>query len=236
MISPTSRNVATNPATGLEDSLSGSESTDSNGSQSSESHDKVTALLQKTRLKDGSRSPSPQARSIPKHPIVWFTSPRIPETQFGVYSTVFHSETLPSSYVEELVEMQGGGEYGGQWTVLMTAGAHCSGAVVRMTASNSTSESASAPKKQKNAPKPVLEVIRHKTFHRYTSTDLLHYQKLEINSQSEIRIARRKQGGSQSVNDNAKGPAKSAGAQLRRYGEQALKEVSSASCLEIKWG
>jgi hypothetical protein len=26
------------------------------------------------------------------------------------------------------------------------------------------------------------------------------------------------------VNDNAKGPAKSAGAQLRRYGEQALRE------------
>lgn len=28
------------------------------------------------------------------------------------------------------------------------------------------------------------------------------------------------------MNDNAKGPAKSAGAQLRRYGEQALREVS----------
>jgi Bacteroidetes VLRF1 release factor len=37
--------------------------------------------------------------------------------------------------------------------------------------------------------------------------------------------ARRKQGGSQSLNDNAKGNAKSAGAQLRRYGEQALREV-----------
>jgi len=37
--------------------------------------------------------------------------------------------------------------------------------------------------------------------------------------------ARRKQGGSQSLNDNAKGPAKSAGALLRRYGEQALRDV-----------
>lgn len=27
------------------------------------------------------------------------------------------------------------------------------------------------------------------------------------------------------MNDNAKGPAKSAGAQLRRYGEQALRDV-----------
>lgn len=38
--------------------------------------------------------------------------------------------------------------------------------------------------------------------------------------------ARRKQGGSQSLNDQAKGNAKSAGAQLRRYGEQALQDVS----------
>lgn len=29
------------------------------------------------------------------------------------------------------------------------------------------------------------------------------------------------------MNDNAKGPAKSAGAQLRRYGEQALRDVRS---------
>ena len=39
--------------------------------------------------------------------------------------------------------------------------------------------------------------------------------------------ARRKQGGSQSVNDNAKGAAISAGAMLRRYGEQALRDVCS---------
>lgn len=46
-------------------------------------------------------------------------------------------------------------------------------------------------------------------------------------------LARRKQGGSQSLNDQAKGNAKSAGAQLRRYGEQALRDVSlwNKSCL-----
>lgn len=43
-----------------------------------------------------------------------------------------------------------------------------------------------------------------KGFHRYTT--------------------RRKQGGSQSANDNAKGAASSAGAQIRRYNEQALNE------------
>lgn len=45
-------------------------------------------------------------------------------------------------------------------------------------------------------------VLAHKTFHRYTT--------------------RRKQGGSQSANDNAKGNAHSAGSGLRRYNEQAL--------------
>jgi Bacteroidetes VLRF1 release factor len=38
--------------------------------------------------------------------------------------------------------------------------------------------------------------------------------------------ARRKQGGSQSVNDNAKGNAHSAGVMLRHCGEQALRDVS----------
>jgi hypothetical protein len=42
-----------------------------------------------------------------------------------------------------------------------------------------------------------------------------------------VYLARRKQGGSQAANDNAKGNAKSAGATLRRYGEQALRDVRS---------
>ncbi len=44
---------------------------------------------------------------------------------------------------------------------------------------------------------------------------------------TRLNTARRKQGGSQGLNDNAKGNAKSAGAQLRRYGEQALRDVST---------
>jgi hypothetical protein len=46
--------------------------------------------------------------------------------------------------------------------------------------------------------------IASKSFHRYTT--------------------RRKQGGAQSSNDKSKGKAKSAGAGIRRYNEQALKE------------
>ncbi|CAO3638933.1 unnamed protein product [Cunninghamella blakesleeana] len=47
-------------------------------------------------------------------------------------------------------------------------------------------------------------ILTHKTFHRYTT--------------------RRKQGGSQSANDSGKGKAKSAGAQIRRYNELALQQ------------
>jgi hypothetical protein len=46
----------------------------------------------------------------------------------------------------------------------------------------------------------------------------------ELTKRSKL-LARKKQGGSQSLNDNAKGKANSAGAMLRRYGEQSLKEV-----------
>ncbi|RIA92797.1 hypothetical protein C1645_764109 [Glomus cerebriforme] len=49
-----------------------------------------------------------------------------------------------------------------------------------------------------------VKAIVHKTFHRYTT--------------------RRKQGGSQASNDNAKGKAKSAGAELRRYNEAVLQK------------
>lgn len=47
-------------------------------------------------------------------------------------------------------------------------------------------------------------------------------------------LARKKQGGSQALNDNAKSKANSAGAMLRRYGEQSLQEEIQA--LMIEWG
>ncbi|KAI9281951.1 hypothetical protein BY458DRAFT_468841 [Sporodiniella umbellata] len=49
-----------------------------------------------------------------------------------------------------------------------------------------------------------VKFVEHKTIHRYTT--------------------RRKQGGSQSANDNGKGKANSVGAQIRRHNEQRLKE------------
>ncbi|KAJ3046033.1 hypothetical protein HDV00_003782 [Rhizophlyctis rosea] len=58
------------------------------------------------------------------------------------------------------------------------------------------------------------KAVVHKTFHRYTT--------------------RRKQGGAQSSNDQAKGKAKSAGAGLRRYNEQALQQEIRELLVEWK--
>lgn len=81
------------------------------------------------------------------------------------------------------------------WTILMLGGGHFAGCVIDVNASKGASE--------KSIDKQV-QFITHKTFHRYTT--------------------RRKQGGSQSANDNAKGAANSAGAQIRRYNEQLLEQ------------
>ncbi|KAG8997783.1 hypothetical protein FRB94_007466 [Tulasnella sp. JGI-2019a] len=202
---------------GLEDSLSGSaSSSEDEGSES----DVVSTLLHKTRINGRSRSvsPSQDERVLPRSPILWLTSPTIPDTQLGIYTTIFPLGTTSSEYVNELRTMQDGGQHGRQWAVFMTAGGHFAGSIIRVCyPKEDTPDKGPGTTKTKSKggqKKPELEVIRHKTFHRYTT--------------------RRKQGGSQSVNDNAKGNAKSAGAQLRRYGEQALRDDIRGLLVEWK--
>ncbi|KAH9176052.1 hypothetical protein EDB89DRAFT_2092409 [Lactarius sanguifluus] len=183
----------------LEDSISGSASdTDDFGS------DAVGNLIQRIKVSSRPASPSDSSPAVPRSPLTWFHSP--PATQIGVYRALFPLKLDPVSYVDELKSMQtGGGREGRKWAMFMTAGGHFAGAVVRVSKPEVDEEDTkSAKQKRLKKPKPDTEVLLHKTFHRYTT--------------------RRKQGGSQSVNDNAKGPAKSAGAQLRRYGEQALRD------------
>ncbi|ANB15145.1 Vms1p [Sugiyamaella lignohabitans] len=80
--------------------------------------------------------------------------------------------------------------------IMMIGGGHFAAAVI----------SHQKSKKRGLPPNSLLgiEVISQKSFHRYTT--------------------RRKQGGSQSASDNARGKAKSAGSSLRRYNEQALEQ------------
>ncbi|KAL0580606.1 hypothetical protein V5O48_001431 [Marasmius crinis-equi] len=184
----------------LEDSLSGSES--SNGSDGSSDDDAVAALVSKHRQKRPESPTESRSPNIPQQPIAWFHSP--PDTQIGVYRTLFPSDTPQTSYLAALHGLQKKSPSGRKWAMFMCAGGHFAGAVVCVSRpEGEEEEEEKRPKKQKSQ-KPNNEVLVHKTFHRYTT--------------------RRKQGGSQSLNDNAKGNAKSAGAQLRRYGEQALRD------------
>lgn len=87
------------------------------------------------------------------------------------------------------------------WTFIMMGGGHFAAAVVALNAySPPLSERAQnrGTKQQRG-----IVVLAHKTFHRYTT--------------------RRKQGGAQSAHDTSGRHAKSAGANLRRYGEAQLR-------------
>ncbi|KDN39002.1 hypothetical protein K437DRAFT_250949 [Tilletiaria anomala UBC 951] len=86
------------------------------------------------------------------------------------------------------------------WTVLMMGGGHFAAAVIALNPHVVITHS----KKKGTVEEHSLIVLAHRTFHRYTT--------------------RRKQGGSQSAQDASGKFAKSAGAQLRRYGEESLKE------------
>ncbi|CAO3675780.1 unnamed protein product [Umbelopsis ramanniana] len=86
------------------------------------------------------------------------------------------------------------GDHTRMWTMIMVGGGHFAAAVIDVGKSRAQESNSSR----------ATSVIAHKTFHRYTT--------------------RRKQGGAQSANDNANGAANSAGSQIRRYNEVALKQ------------
>ena len=67
--------------------------------------------------------------------------------------------------------MQRGGEGGRTWALFMVAGGHFAGAVVRVKRPDSEVDEDPAPTKKgkQKKPKPDIEVLEHKTFHRYTS-------------------------------------------------------------------
>ncbi|KAF8972658.1 hypothetical protein BDZ97DRAFT_1782096 [Flammula alnicola] len=186
---------------GLEDSLSGSASSD----DSDDDSDAVNTLLNKTkRLTTRSSSPESSSKNAPVTALTWFHSP--PSTQIGIYRAVLPLRTEPDTYLHEIRRIQSTVPEGRSWAMFMVAGGHFAGAVIRVSRpqDDDFEDDEEAKKRKPKKAKPETEVLLHKTFHRYTT--------------------RRKQGGSQSTNDSAKGPAKSAGAQLRRYGEQALRD------------
>jgi hypothetical protein len=207
-------------------SISGSDTSDTEEEdESSRRETTLSALLKKQASLADKRSanggdndeePKAKRRGTGKPPLLWFSSPELPEnTYFGIYRAMFTSAELDKedAIIEAIKQRQlppismpkaakDGNTvppaYNGRHIFLcMIGGGHFAAMVVCL-----------APKQSKHGSVGPLNreavVLAHKTFHRYTT--------------------RRKQGGSQSANDNAKGAAHSAGSSLRRYNEQALVE------------
>ena len=151
----------------LEDSLSGSASSEDD-SDSDSSTDAVRTLLSKTRM-NSSRPASPSQNDPIQGPltaVTYFHSP--PSTQLGVYRAVFSLPATLETYVHELKAMQKGGAEGRRWTMFMVAGGHFAGIVVRVSRPDGW-ENAVQGKRKMQKELPQMEILRHKTFHRYTS-------------------------------------------------------------------
>ena len=158
-------------------------------------------------------------RGSGKSPVLWFTTTTLPtNTYLGFYRSIFTNaeqeneatiidsikakQLSPKPQLKSTRSSHNGlptpEAYKGPHIFLcMIGGGHFAAMIVSL-----------APKQTKPAPTGPISreatVLAHKTFHRYTT--------------------RRKQGGSQSANDSAKGAAHSAGSSLRRYNEQALTD------------
>lgn len=206
----------------LDESLSGSDSEDSEDDEGDKQESTLTALLKKQatlaeKEKANDNGDEEWGRGkragAGKAPLLWFGSSALPKNNyFGIYRFLFTPEELlkEAEILEAINKRQlppftlpkvakDGSmppiAYKGPHIFLcMIGGGHFAAMVVAL-----------APRNTKSGPGRMnreATVLAHKTFHRYTT--------------------RRKQGGSQSANDNAKGAAHSAGSTLRRYNEQAL--------------
>jgi hypothetical protein len=201
--------------------LSGSDSEVSEDDGTSRKETTLSSLLKKQayvsgNIVDGSDDfeSKKKNRGPGKLPLLWFSTSTLPSNIYlGIYRAIFSNleKDNESSIIDIIRKKQLAPkpapktakedaplpeEYKGPHLFMcMIGGGHFAAMVVAL-----------APKYAKSsAPGPLAReatVLAHKTFHRYTT--------------------RRKQGGSQSTNDSAKGAAHSAGAGIRRYNEAAL--------------
>ncbi|KAK3335733.1 hypothetical protein B0T19DRAFT_480407 [Cercophora scortea] len=211
----------------LDESISGSDPSDSEDEEdeAGRKDTTLTALLRKqatladkldSKSDDGTQDPTRKRVGVGYQPLLWFSSPTLPDkTNFGIYKALFTAEELEreDAIIDTIKQRQLAplpapkpgkdgsavpADYKGRHIFLcMIGGGHFAAMLISL-----------APRQSRHSSTGPLNreavVLAHKTFHRYTT--------------------RRKQGGSQSANDNAKGAAHSAGASIRRYNEQALVE------------
>lgn len=204
----------------LDESISGSDSSESDDEGDGNSNDSTLAALLKRQArlqeaKDTDSAPQKRTRGSGKPPLLWFSTPLLSSNiSLGIYRALFtDTEQQAPSILEVLQRKQlkpastktipngtGGvpvpsSMIGPTIFLCMIGGGHFAAMIVSLTPK--------LGKKATGIEERQAIVIAHKTFHRYTT--------------------RRKQGGSQSANDSAKGAAHSAGAGIRRYNEAALE-------------
>ncbi|RFU81131.1 c2h2 finger and ankyrin domain-containing [Trichoderma arundinaceum] len=211
----------------LDESLSGSDSEDTEDDDDEERQEStLTALLKKqarlTERRNGGRDNDnedgdDETAGRPgkgKPPLLWFSSPLLPDnTYFGIYRAIFTEEeqkqpdlvdVIRKKQLEPIIMPKPAKDgtlpqiayKGPHFFLCMIGGGHFAAMVVSLAPRSAKSGSTTMNRE--------ATVLAHKTFHRYTT--------------------RRKQGGSQSASDNAKGKAHSVGSSLRRYNETALVE------------
>lgn len=207
----------------LDESISGSESSQSDEDEDDEDGNKPKESTLSALLKKQAKISNPgfdEFASKKRHhgsgkpPLFWFSSPAVPENMsLGIYRAIFtNEEQEEESHILETirkkqlsptqppkVKSEGdvplpGTDIGPHYFLCMIGGGHFAAMIVAL--------APKVGKKHTGVDERSATVIAHKTFHRYTT--------------------RRKQGGSQSANDNAKGNAHSAGSSIRRYNETAL--------------
>lgn len=215
----------------LDESISGSDSSDSESEDDNERGNTLTTLLKKQARISGQGleddpTLKPRRGGSGKPPLIWLSSSSLPSnTSLGIYRAIFSKEEQEetSHIVDSIRRKQlspipdarttsqspnGGVNLATKsphYFLCMIGGGHFAGMIVSLVPKVS---------KKSGALERQATVLAHKTFHRYTT--------------------RRKQGGSQSANDSAKGNAHSAGSSLRRYNEAALTTEVRALLTEWK--
>lgn len=142
-----------------------------------------------------------------KSPQILFSSPLIDQSKaIAVYKSLISANDSPN--FDPLLHLQSLSSHkinkdpikSGISAVFMLTSGHFAGAIISHLPHSTKGNQGS----QQSLQLQSVRMIQQKTFHRYTT--------------------RRKQGGSQSSMDAAKGKANSAGSTLRRYNEQALEQ------------
>lgn len=201
----------------LDESISGSESSESDEDEADGGADgTLTALLKKqAKLSEAhDETGTTVKKGNPKNPLFWLSSSGLPPNKsLGIYRAMFSDveQDEPGHLVETLQRKQlapvkaptsdAQAQQDPSTTsphifMCMIGGGHFAAMLVSL-----------APeihRRQGGVEERQARVIAHKTFHRYTT--------------------RRKQGGSQSASDASRGAAHSAGSSLRRYNEAALEK------------